>query len=56
VEIYNCIELQEQLENLGQTFNTSTDVEDTPHLYEEYGMSFVEFMRGMFSFALLIEE
>jgi asparagine synthase (glutamine-hydrolysing) len=51
-EIYNSPELRRDLESKGHRFRTRTDVEVILHLYEEYGESCVNHLRGMFAFAL----
>ncbi len=51
-EIYNYKELREQLRSKGHVFKTQTDTEIIVHLYEEYGSSCVERLRGMFAFAI----
>ena len=51
-EIYNFIELRERLESLGHRFNTDGDCETILHLYEEHGLDCVQYLRGMFAFAL----
>ena len=50
-EIYNYHELQQQLSG-SHTFRTQSDTETIVHLYESYPDTFVEKLRGMFSFAL----
>src|SRR5438309_4067877 len=51
-EIYNHRRLREQLRRRGHRFNTTTDTEVIPHLYEEFGDAFVAALEGMFALAL----
>ncbi len=51
-EIYNFVELRGELEKRGHHFSTKSDCETIIHAYEEYGMKFIEFLRGMFAFCL----
>src|SRR5687768_3325767 len=51
-EIYNFVELRQQLESHGHQFSTGSDCETILHLYEEHGTDCVLYLRGMFSFAL----
>lgn len=55
-EIYNFLELREQLEKLGHRFRTQSDTEVIIHAYEQYGDQCVRRFRGMFAFALWDEE
>lgn len=51
-EIYNYLELKDDLDKKGHKFYTKSDTEIFVHAYEEYGDFFVEKLRGMFAFAL----
>ena len=51
-EIYNFIELREELEKAGHRFYTDTDTEVIVHSYEEYGFECVKRFNGMFAFAI----
>jgi asparagine synthase (glutamine-hydrolysing) len=51
-EIYNYLEQREILKNKGYKFKTSTDTEVILHLYEEYGIGCLQYLRGMFGFAV----
>ena len=51
-EIYNFIELREELEQRGHRFKSRSDSEVVLHLYEEHGVDFVDHLRGMFALAL----
>jgi asparagine synthase (glutamine-hydrolysing) len=52
-EIYNRVELQEELESRGHRFVGHSDTEALVHLYEELGEEFVERLEGMFGVAVL---
>jgi asparagine synthase (glutamine-hydrolysing) len=51
-EIYNFKKLRSLLERQGHRFYTETDTEVIVHLYEQYGESCVDKLRGMFAFAV----
>ncbi|HXG84939.1 MAG TPA: asparagine synthase (glutamine-hydrolyzing) [Pyrinomonadaceae bacterium] len=51
-ELYNFREVRKDLEKRGHRFETQTDTEILPHLYEEYGNRMLEHINGMFAFAL----
>jgi len=51
-EIYNFQSIKEELETKGHVFTTESDTEVVPHLYEEYGIDFVNHLNGMFGVAI----
>lgn len=51
-EIYNYIELRDELKAKGHMFATGSDCETVIHAYEEYGDEFMQHLRGMFAFCL----
>src|SRR5439155_963906 len=51
-EIYNSASLRSALQARGHRFRTRSDAEVLPHLYEEYGLDFVQLLDGMFGLAL----
>ncbi|MBU1045153.1 MAG: asparagine synthase (glutamine-hydrolyzing) [Candidatus Omnitrophica bacterium] len=51
-EIYNYRELRDLLEKQGHVFSTNSDSEVIVHLYEQYQEQALDYLRGMFAFAL----
>jgi len=51
-EIYNHIEIREQMIARGHVYATRSDTESILHLYEEFGTDCVHHLRGMFAFAI----
>jgi asparagine synthase (glutamine-hydrolysing) len=51
-EIYNYLEQRHNLILKGYVFKTTTDTEVILHLYEEYGVECLQYLRGMFAFAI----
>jgi asparagine synthase (glutamine-hydrolysing) len=51
-EIYNFQRLRATLNALGHVFRTRTDTEVIVHLYEEYGISCLDHLVGMFAFVI----
>ncbi len=51
-EIYNYVELMEELKELGHHFETRSDTECIVHAWEEWGEDCVSRFNGMFAFAL----
>src|SRR4051812_38900716 len=51
-EIYNFLELREELIEKGHVFVSNTDSEVVIHAYEEYGIELLKKLRGMFAFAI----
>ena len=51
-EIYNHLELREDLEKRGHVFKTRSDVEAILHAYEEFGPDCSKRLNGMFAFAI----
>src|SRR6185437_16902664 len=51
-EIYNHSDYRSELEDRGHIYNTYCDTETILHLYEEHGSRCVDFLRGMFAFAI----
>jgi asparagine synthase (glutamine-hydrolysing) len=51
-EIYNYQALRSQLLARGHRFKSNSDTETIIHLYEEYGVGCLKYLRGMFAFAI----
>ncbi len=51
-EVYNFMELREELIARGHVFRSRTDTESLLHGYEEWGEKLAEHLRGMFSFVI----
>src|SRR5262249_2606093 len=51
-EIYNFMDLHDELVNQGHTFKTRSDTEVIVHLYEQEGEKCFERLRGMFAIAI----
>jgi asparagine synthase (glutamine-hydrolysing) len=51
-EIYNFQTFKDELIQKGHTFYTSSDTEIIVHCYEEYGLTFLKDLNGIFAFAL----
>ena len=51
-EIYNFVELRNELENLGHSFRTRSDTEVILRGYIEWGLDLPRRLNGMFSFAI----
>lgn len=51
-EIYNYLQIKDELESLGYSFNTSSDTEVLLIGYKEWGEGIVNKLNGMFAFAI----
>ncbi len=55
-EIYNHAELRQELIEQGHQLHGSGDAELIPHLYEQWGISFLSRLRGMFAIAIFDQD
>ena len=51
-EIYNHADYRAELEERGHVYRTHCDTETILHLYEDHGPRCVDYLRGMFAFAI----
>ncbi len=51
-EVYNHADYRDELTADGYTFQNRSDTETILHLYEKHGRDCVEYLRGMFAFAI----
>lgn len=51
-EVFNYIELRNELERKGHNFRTQSDTEVVIHLYEEYGEKCLSMLNGQFAFTI----
>ena len=51
-EIYNYVEIRNDLEKKGFIFKTKSDTETLIHLYEHCGLDMFDYINGMFAFCL----
>jgi len=51
-EIYNYLDLRDDLIKKGHRFTTQSDTEVILHAYEQWGEKCVDYLRGMFAFAI----
>lgn len=51
-EIYNHLEIRQELQTLGHRFHTHSDTEILPYAWQEWGLEMMEKLNGMFSIAI----
>jgi asparagine synthase (glutamine-hydrolysing) len=51
-EVYNHADYRAELESAGHVYRTHCDTETILHLYEDHGDACVNYLRGMFAFAI----
>jgi asparagine synthase (glutamine-hydrolysing) len=51
-EIYNFPAIRQELESYGHRFRSHSDIEVLVHAYEQWGVEFLQRLRGMFALAL----
>jgi len=54
--IYNFLDLRKKLEKEGVIFKSKTDTEVIIYLYKKYGINCLQYLRGMFAFAIWDKE
>jgi asparagine synthase (glutamine-hydrolysing) len=55
-EVYNYIELREELQKLGHRFHSHSDTEVILHGYEQWGAGVLSKLKGMFAFGIWNEQ
>ncbi len=55
-EIYNYLELRDELSKQGEVFSTRSEIETILALYKKYGNEFIKKLRGMFAIVILDRE
>jgi asparagine synthase (glutamine-hydrolysing) len=55
-EIYNYIELRQELRSFGHSFKTTSDTEVILKSYQQWGKDCISHLRGMFAFAIWDEQ